>query len=401
MVTLSLWIGFLLLTTCYVVPVFGEPSWVAIAASALVGLGAPLGLALWMVRPIAGFRRAAWFTGSLAAIPLLGVAGLSLAAPGMTATHLRQQAKPVAVWLFGRTTRSWLARQTTDLADAWANLLSQRAHKPKPSKRAPGPPEARHVERKDLFFAGLRRPRPAPAREVSRRSLGRATRVRFVRRGGAIYVEAKGRGRRTAALGLLLDTGASLSALSREAAKSLGIELPRAPVMTELDTASGRHSFPLVILRRLSVGRASVDHVTVAICDPCTVPGLQGLLGLNFTAHFLLSIDPRRRRLTLRPLSGPRNRIADIEPFLTFSEVHGQMVDGRLVLRGQVRNRSPRRIRRLRVEALLIGSKGRVLRRHATVIPKLGPGKVVSFSIQGQGHPGGVRYRIEPVFARW
>lgn len=405
MITLALWLGFLLLTACYVIPVFGEPSWLALGASALVALGAPLGLALWMVRPLAGFRRAAWFTGSFAAIPLLAVLGLSIAAPKMTARHLRKHAKPAAVRLFGRTTRSWLTQKTTDLAMTWADLL----HAPRarlrrsPRKRRERNPAKRPVVRKDLFYAGLRRPRPTPAPPTNPRgrATGRATRVRFVRRGGAIHLEAKGRARRAAALGMLLDTGASLSTLSRSAAKSLGIELPRAPVETELDTAGGRLSFPLVILPHLSVGRASLAHVTVAICDPCTVPGLHGLLGLNFTEHFLLSIDPRRRRLTLRRLPGPENRIHDIEPFLALSGVHGEEVDGRFVLEGQVRNRSPLRVRKLRLEALLMSSKGRILRRHATVIPRLAPQKTRSFSIQGEGHPDAVRYRIELISGRW
>jgi hypothetical protein len=113
------------------------------------------------------------------------------------------------------------------------------------------------------------------------------------------------------------------------------------------------------------------------------------------------SIDQRKRRLSLSPHRGPRNRIDDVDPFLRLTEVEAHTEGKHFRLRGKVQNRSPRRVRSLRLRAVLLNSRERVLDRHQTEIASLPAGQTKPFSLQAPGHAELTRYRIEPIYARW
>lgn len=225
--------------------------------------------------------------------------------------------------------------------------------------------------------------------------------MRFLLRGGAILVRGEATAARSAPVDLVLDTGATLSTLTPEMARKLGLVLPARPTLVELDTAAGRRAFALGVVRRMRLGSASLEHVTVALCDECAPPGLAGLLGLNFTRHFLVSIDQQKRRLTLTAQGGPRDRIMDVDPFLQLSGVQGAVEGEHFVAKGQVTNRSPRSVRQLRLAAELLDPKDQVLHRHETLLGKIAPGATEPFRIEGTGHPALVKYRLEPSSARW
>ncbi len=398
----ALWLGFFVLSACFLAPVFGH-GWLWLGTNTLFSLGLPAAVAMYMVRPLSGFAWAAWFVGVFAVVPLLAVLGLSFGAPDRTASALRQHAEPLFEHVLGPTTRSAPARWGADLSAAWADRLDtpqpRRSAEPEAAPRKSARPRPRRQPRRALFFQGLRRPRtrPRPAHPAH----GRTTRVSFQRRGGALFVRARVTGRQSARLRLVLDTGATLSALTHEAGRKLGLQPPKRPVTVELDTAGGRRSFPLAVVRRIRVGQVSLRHVTVALCDDCSPPGLYGLLGLNFTQHFVTSIDQRKRRLSLSPHRGPRNRIDDVDPFLRLAEVEAHTEGKRFRLQGKVQNRSPRRVRSLRLRAVLLDSRERVLARHQTEIESLPAGQTKPFSLQAPGHPELTRYRIEPIYARW
>ncbi len=397
-VVLALWLAFLVLVACYLYPIFG-PGWMWLAASGAFGLAVPLGIAIWMVRPLSGFKRAAWFTGAFAAVPLLAVAGLSAGAPGHTANALRKHGPLLFTSIFGAPTRSVLSRTGGDATESWANLLQAA-----PGSRRPPPPRPAHriaqkrpKPRRALFYQGKRRPRARPPSSP----LGRASVVPFVQRGGGWLVRANLSARKRARLRLQLDTGATLSAITNEAAKRLGIKKPTDPVTVDLDTASGRRTFPLVILDRLRLGRAELRHVTVAICDDCANPGLSGLLGLNYARHFKVTLDQRHHRLTLQPYRGPRNRIEDVEPFLRVQDVSGDITGTQVSLRGRIRNRSPRTVHQLRILVSLLDSNDRVLKKQRTEIKKIPPRGVAPFQVETSGQTAITRYRIALLHARW
>lgn len=113
--------------------------------------------------------------------------------------------------------------------------------------------------------------------------------------GGGLYVYAEVGGRQ---MRLVVDTGAAYTALSADAARTLGISgyTDRQRVM--LATANGRVSAPLVTLNALAVNGAIVQNVPVVILD--SMGPYDGLLGMSFLDHFDVSIDRRAGHIRLR-----------------------------------------------------------------------------------------------------
>jgi predicted aspartyl protease len=102
---------------------------------------------------------------------------------------------------------------------------------------------------------------------------------------------------------LLLDTGATHTMLTPEAARRVGLT-PAPHVLTgALQVVGGRQvRFPLVPLAALAMGEAVVTNLPVGILS--TFPGtraVDGLLGGDFLEHFTLTLDYSARRLQLAP----------------------------------------------------------------------------------------------------
>jgi predicted aspartyl protease len=105
------------------------------------------------------------------------------------------------------------------------------------------------------------------------------------------------------AVTLLLDTGATHTMLTPEAARRVGLTpVPRA-LTGALQVVGGRQvRFPLVSLATLAMGEAVVKNLPVGILG--TFPGtrtVDGLLGGDFLEHFTLTLDYSARRLLLAP----------------------------------------------------------------------------------------------------
>jgi len=98
----------------------------------------------------------------------------------------------------------------------------------------------------------------------------------------------------------MIDTGASLCAISPELAESLGIRpAPDAPVV-ELQTANGRTSGRLVQIPSIRVGEAEAINVPGVVVASANL-GRGGILGMSFLSRFVVTIDPARRVLNLEP----------------------------------------------------------------------------------------------------
>ncbi len=404
LVALVLLLLSVMLVGSYVAPVFGQ-GWLWFGATLLLALGLPAAVGIWLVRPLEGFKRAAWFTGVCVIVPTLAVAGLSAGTPRHTAGQLRKHGHWPFEQVFGPPTRSSTTRFGESLAATWANLLhhkttkrhkirAQPAVKPKTTPRRPRKPPRK------VFYSGLKRLRRIPPPTTQAR--GPTTTLRFALRGREIMLAARiSKSRRLRKVAMMLDTGASISTIDRRTADKLGVRLPATPITVELQTAAGPRSFPVTVLQRVRLGGAELRHVTVAICDPCAQPGLHGLIGLNFTRHFVTTIDHKKRRLTLRRQAGRSNRISDVEPFMHLSGVTGKSVGKQFTVTGKVHNRSLRRVRDLALEAVLLDSKDKVLSRLQGKIARIAPGKTGTFTLTGDSHKELVKYRLELTAARW
>jgi clan AA aspartic protease (TIGR02281 family) len=101
---------------------------------------------------------------------------------------------------------------------------------------------------------------------------------------------------------LMVDTGASFTVISREAAKELGITIDENTPFIPIATASSIIFNPLVTLKSVRVGQAEVENVDALVHN---LPGgSAGLLGNSFLSKFKVVLDSGDGRMTLYPLRG-------------------------------------------------------------------------------------------------
>lgn len=101
---------------------------------------------------------------------------------------------------------------------------------------------------------------------------------------------------------LIVDTGASMTVLSTKAAIDLGILGTTDTELLTVHTAGGSVQVNMNYLSTLTVGTAQATNVAVAIHDLPDIPEhIEGLLGMSFLKHFLVTLDAEHGRLILRP----------------------------------------------------------------------------------------------------
>lgn len=133
------------------------------------------------------------------------------------------------------------------------------------------------------------------------------TRRRIVVRGettaGTIVVPALING--AADSRLLVDTGSSWTVLSPKLASQLELPVTVNTRRSIMMLAGGREiAMPRVRLASVKLGTATVENLYIGVYDvfPAT-PDIHGVLGMDFLRHFRVSIDQKRRRLVLTPLT--------------------------------------------------------------------------------------------------
>jgi clan AA aspartic protease (TIGR02281 family) len=100
----------------------------------------------------------------------------------------------------------------------------------------------------------------------------------------------------------IVDTGASFTVISREAARELGIAIDENTPFIPIATASSVMFNPLVTLRSMRVGRAEIENVDVLVHN---LPGgSAGLLGNSFLSRFKVVLDSIQGKMTLYSLQG-------------------------------------------------------------------------------------------------
>jgi aspartyl protease family protein len=124
-------------------------------------------------------------------------------------------------------------------------------------------------------------------------------RIRVQRAGTGMLVPVRLNGSVTAPF--LIDTGASDVLLPQSVAERLGLEFGPGTRTKRYSTANGIVEHPVVMLRSVSLGSASVENVPASVSPSMDV----GLLGLSFFNHFTYNVDAAAGVLTLQ-----RNRLA-------------------------------------------------------------------------------------------
>ena len=149
---------------------------------------------------------------------------------------------------------------------------------------------------------------------------------------------------------MLFDTGATLTTLSPSVLEEIGIRAtPEAPIL-EFLTANGRREDPVVLVERIWLAGLPVEGVTVAACEACATSGTSGLLGLNVSGLFQVTLDPQRMEIGLEPRLDEPDRQTDISPWLKLGGTFHSWSDGRLEIDIHAENLSTRDIRGLELD---------------------------------------------------
>ena len=114
-------------------------------------------------------------------------------------------------------------------------------------------------------------------------------------RGNTAAVQA--RINNSAYVNLIVDTGASLTAISPAVARDLGIDLEEDHPTAMFQTANGIISAPIVTLDSIEVQGMEVRRLTASVQE--ISPEVSGLLGMNFLQHFRMDIDHQNALLHL------------------------------------------------------------------------------------------------------
>lgn len=110
---------------------------------------------------------------------------------------------------------------------------------------------------------------------------------------GHYYAEAEVNGR---PLAVMVDTGASMVALTYEDAERAGLRLRPSDFTARVSTANGAAAVAPVTLDRISIGRITVRNVRAAVSEPGRLD--KTLLGMSFLSR-LERVDISQGRLRL------------------------------------------------------------------------------------------------------
>jgi predicted aspartyl protease len=153
---------------------------------------------------------------------------------------------------------------------------------------------------------------------------------------------------------LLFDTGASFTTLSPAALEQLGVRIASDAPRVSMRTANGEIEAKLVLLDAIWLGddadAAVVEWVTIAVCESCAATESAGLLGLNVTSQFRISLDHARRQMELTPRDQASDRHLDVGPWLELRSEGRRWWDGRVEVGLAASNHARRAVERLVVE---------------------------------------------------
>ncbi len=150
---------------------------------------------------------------------------------------------------------------------------------------------------------------------------------------------------------MLFDTGATYTTLDRRTLALAGYQpQPDAPEIA-FHTAKGESSAKLVIVDRLWLGGFDASGVTIAICEACAASEEHaGLLGLNVSSRFLITLDTARKEMILEPRQDDHRAHLDVRPWLELDGRGTTWPDGRTEVRISGTNLADRVLQKAIVE---------------------------------------------------
>ncbi len=150
-------------------------------------------------------------------------------------------------------------------------------------------------------------------------------------------------GGRTVEREMMVDTGATYTTLPLSVLAELGVEPgPNDPTIV-LHTANGEREARVVLVDAIWLGDLKVEGVAIATCEACASSETVGLLGLNVTGNYNLTIDADRREVVFSQRTD-RNRRLDVSPFTELAASLSRYPGGRIEVEVTLDNRSSRAI---------------------------------------------------------
>lgn len=399
-VALAVFLAGFVLLSAFLAAALGE-GWLLFVMTILLVICIPLAIAFWAVRPMAGKQAVTWWTGVFAAPYLIATIGLIFGVPGRTATMLRYHGAWLPRLLFGagdsktRAVDKNLRKIAVLLDKRQVEKREEKDEKPEDEK----PSAEEHIGPHKVVFQGkeLNSPRPF----VIEKGRRKGNRVEVSLKGGVSIVRGragKGQGKPVT---LALDPRAVRTVLSPEAAARLDLPILKDTPLEEVELHDGVGRYPVLLTDVLSLGATMVNDLAVVVCGPCVHEGLSGLVGINFLKHFEVSIDEESGILHFQKQKDRVNRMLDVEPFVHFAEMQGKWDSGVVKIQGGVGNRGDRRIRRMVIQALLIGEGNKVLGRLSKEIKNLRPGDPEPVFLQGPVDGSVAHFKLKVSEAYW
>jgi clan AA aspartic protease (TIGR02281 family) len=148
---------------------------------------------------------------------------------------------------------------------------------------------------------------------------------------------------------MLFDTGATLTTLNARTLAELGLAVPADAPSVSLRTAAGQQAASVVFIERLWVGGLLVEGVTVAVCEACADDETVGLLGLNVSGRFRVTVDAAARTLVLQPREAPDHGV-DLSPWLSVEATAVHWSDGRIEVELSVESQIDRTVSEVTIE---------------------------------------------------
>ena len=148
---------------------------------------------------------------------------------------------------------------------------------------------------------------------------------------------------------MIFDTGATLTTLDRSTLRKIGVRVPDDAPKMMVHTAAGPRETRVVLIERVWIGGYEVEGVTISVCDACATGDAVGLLGMNVSERFLVTVDGARDEVKLAPRDGATNRGSDVGPWIDLDAEATRWPDGRTEVILEAENTSKRWIERLTI----------------------------------------------------
>lgn len=164
-----------------------------------------------------------------------------------------------------------------------------------------------------------------------------------------VAVTLEGPNGQTEEVWMLFDTGATLTTVHPDVLRRLGAEPTASNPIMRFQTANGERKDSVSLLDRVWMSGLGVEGVSVASCTRCATGGTVGLLGLNVSGQFQVTLDPARRVIILVPNNAVPDRQIDVSPWVDLDGNFRSWADGRIDLDIHAENQSERAIQELRL----------------------------------------------------